>query len=111
MLMWSYFAAVLTDPGRVPPGWTPFGSDEVISHNIFRAGHRSLLSKASGTYPSAPSIPNNSSTKVYRAITSMARFVVSRKQHWRRRGWRLGWEGRTKVLQAAGGRATAASAM
>ena len=28
-LLWAYFAAVLVDPGRVPPGWHPFGSDEV----------------------------------------------------------------------------------
>jgi len=27
MLLWSYFAAVLTEPGRVPPGWQP--SDDV----------------------------------------------------------------------------------
>jgi len=28
MLLWSYFAAVLTEPGRVPPGWQPSESDE-----------------------------------------------------------------------------------
>ncbi|CAK0786961.1 hypothetical protein CVIRNUC_010175 [Coccomyxa viridis] len=28
MLMWSYFAALLTEPGRVPSGWSPFPSDE-----------------------------------------------------------------------------------
>lgn len=28
MLLWSYFATFLTDPGRVPPGWHPFPSDE-----------------------------------------------------------------------------------
>ena len=27
MLLWSYFATFLTDPGRVPPGWHPFPSD------------------------------------------------------------------------------------
>ena len=27
--MWSYFAALLTEAGRVPPGWSPFPSDEV----------------------------------------------------------------------------------
>ena len=29
MLLWSYFAAFLTEPGRVPTGWSPFASDEV----------------------------------------------------------------------------------
>ena len=29
MLLWSYFAAVTTDPGRVPAGWHPFANDEV----------------------------------------------------------------------------------
>ena len=30
MLSWSYMAAVLTEPGRVPAGWTPFASNEVV---------------------------------------------------------------------------------
>ena len=29
MLLWSYFTAVATDPGRVPPGWHPFCDEEV----------------------------------------------------------------------------------
>lgn len=29
MLLWSYFTAVATDPGRVPPGWHPFSDEEV----------------------------------------------------------------------------------
>lgn len=29
MLVWSYFAAVCTDPGHVPPGWLPFADEEV----------------------------------------------------------------------------------
>ena len=29
MLLWSYFACVLTDPGKTPEGWHPFESDEV----------------------------------------------------------------------------------
>jgi|MDSW01.1.fsa_nt_gb hypothetical protein len=28
MTLWSYFACVLTDPGRVPPGWAPPPEDE-----------------------------------------------------------------------------------
>jgi len=28
MLLWSYFATVLTDPGEVPTGWTPAPEDE-----------------------------------------------------------------------------------
>ena len=30
MLLWSYFAAVLTEPGRVPPGWQPSEADEEV---------------------------------------------------------------------------------
>ena len=30
MVLWSYFAAVVTDPGGVPQGWTPFADEEVI---------------------------------------------------------------------------------
>lgn len=30
MLLWSYFAAVLTEPGRVPPGWQPSDGDEEV---------------------------------------------------------------------------------
>ena len=29
MLSWSYMAAVLTEPGSVPAGWTPFATVEV----------------------------------------------------------------------------------
>jgi hypothetical protein len=29
MTTWSYFAAVLTDPGRVPEGWSPFPDEQV----------------------------------------------------------------------------------
>lgn len=32
MLLWSYFTAVATDPGRVPPGWHPFADEEVYLH-------------------------------------------------------------------------------
>jgi hypothetical protein len=31
MLLWAYFAAVTTDPGRVPPGWHPFQDEQVGS--------------------------------------------------------------------------------
>lgn len=31
MLTWSYFAAVLLEPGKVPSGWSPFDS-EGVSH-------------------------------------------------------------------------------
>ncbi len=30
MVLWSYFACVLTEPGRVPDGWTPPEEDEEI---------------------------------------------------------------------------------
>lgn len=29
MVTWSYFAALLTDPGEVPIGWHPFPDDAV----------------------------------------------------------------------------------
>ena len=29
MTLWSYFACVMTDPGKVPRGWHPFPNDEV----------------------------------------------------------------------------------
>jgi hypothetical protein len=29
MLTWCYLAAVLVDPGQVPPGWHPFPDDAV----------------------------------------------------------------------------------
>ena len=28
MVLWSYFACVLTEPGKVPDGWTPPQEDE-----------------------------------------------------------------------------------
>lgn len=31
MVLWTYFAAVVVDPGRVPPGWHPFPDDSVRS--------------------------------------------------------------------------------
>jgi hypothetical protein len=34
MLSWSYIVAVITEPGRVPPGWTPFATSEVGSHAL-----------------------------------------------------------------------------
>ena len=29
MLLWSYLAAVMTEPGFVPEAWHPFADDEV----------------------------------------------------------------------------------
>jgi len=29
LVLWTYFAAVLTDPGRVPPDWHPFLDEQV----------------------------------------------------------------------------------
>ena len=29
LVLWTYFAAVLTDPGRVPPDWHPFVDEQV----------------------------------------------------------------------------------
>lgn len=40
MVLWSYFATVLTDPGRVPDNWHPFVDDAVQlqshSHSVKR---------------------------------------------------------------------------
>ena len=41
MLLWSYFTAVATDPGRVPPGWHPFSDEEV--HTSFASINASCL--------------------------------------------------------------------
>ena len=32
MLSWSYLVAVVTEPGRVPSGWSPFATSEVGIH-------------------------------------------------------------------------------
>lgn len=34
MLLWSYFAAAVTDPGRVPDGWHPYLDDEASSNSL-----------------------------------------------------------------------------
>jgi hypothetical protein len=31
MILWSYFTALTTDPGRVPEGWHPFSNARVGS--------------------------------------------------------------------------------
>lgn len=36
MLLWSYFAAVTTDPGRVPPGWHPFEDEATARSELDR---------------------------------------------------------------------------
>ena len=33
MLCWSYFVAVVTEPGRVPQDWSPFATAEVRANN------------------------------------------------------------------------------
>jgi len=33
MVLWSYFACVLTEPGRVPDGWTPPEEDEEVGNH------------------------------------------------------------------------------
>ena len=38
MLLWSYFAAALTDPGRVPLGWHPFEDDAAARLELERIG-------------------------------------------------------------------------
>ncbi|GMH34451.1 hypothetical protein BSKO_02285 [Bryopsis sp. KO-2023] len=34
MIVWSYFAAVVQDPGSVPEGWHPFGDDETAQREL-----------------------------------------------------------------------------
>eukprot|EP00803_Ostreobium_quekettii_P006590 evm.model.scf_259.1 EVM.evm.TU.scf_259.1 scf_259:251-5537(-) len=36
MLLWSYFATVVTDPGAVPEGWHPFADDETAMRELQR---------------------------------------------------------------------------
>jgi len=38
MIVWSYFAAVATDPGEVPLGWHPFSDDVVSTSQHYRLG-------------------------------------------------------------------------
>lgn len=40
LLLWSYFATVLTEPGRVPAGWTPCGIDEEDAAETATGGRR-----------------------------------------------------------------------
>ncbi|KAL3147976.1 hypothetical protein ABBQ38_014271 [Trebouxia sp. C0009 RCD-2024] len=41
MLLWSYFTAVATDPGRVPPGWHPFSDEEEAAYELERLNYAS----------------------------------------------------------------------
>jgi hypothetical protein len=43
MLTWSYFAALITDPGEVPIGWHPFPDDAVRSSARSSSCTRTLL--------------------------------------------------------------------
>lgn len=36
MVLWSYFAAVSTDPGRVPAGWSPFTDEQTAQMELDR---------------------------------------------------------------------------
>lgn len=64
MLTWSYFAALLTDPGEVPVGWHPFPDDAVrqlltagsgarihmqSSHQMLLAGRTAVVGMLSGS--------------------------------------------------------------
>lgn len=39
MILWSYFSALLLDPGTVPEGWHPFGDDQVAQRELDRWLH------------------------------------------------------------------------
>ena len=56
MLLWSYFAAVLTEPGRVPPGWQPSDGDEEVRS---AGGWRAVAPPSSAPPPALtpPSLP------------------------------------------------------
>lgn len=50
MLTWSYFAAVCTDPGSVPPGWMPFADEEEASEQLENFGsYRSEVENLTGS--------------------------------------------------------------
>jgi palmitoyltransferase len=42
MVLWSYFACVLTEPGRVPDGWTPPPEDEEENAGAHRSNSEKL---------------------------------------------------------------------
>ena len=58
MLLWAYFAAVTTDPGRVPAGWHPFQDEQV------RGAHGAVLPDAGSRPPSAHAGPSNGSLEL-----------------------------------------------
>eukprot|EP00955_Chlamydomonas_euryale_P099442 365219-Chlamydomonas_euryale.AAC.22 len=39
MILWTYFAAVSTDPGRVPAGWHPFADDQQAAAELERLAY------------------------------------------------------------------------
>jgi hypothetical protein len=56
MLLWAYFAAVTTDPGRVPPGWHPF-QDEQVRCSSFGLAHADGIAQTDITAHVKPSMP------------------------------------------------------
>ena len=76
--MWSYFAALLIEPGRVPPGWSPFPSDEVSSPQSLQpcsapCGCESGLHKAG---QAAESSRQPSAQSLVRCKTALAQLIV-----------------------------------
>ena len=54
MLLWSYFAAVLTEPGRVPPGWQPSDDVEEVRYAIVKSTAPLLPLLSGGVSSSRP---------------------------------------------------------
>lgn len=79
MLTWSYFAALLTDPGEVPIGWHPFPDDAVslaVAHKLL-TGHMRLWQRAASTACRAAADPQLSRLHAERAETLCVVGVVS----------------------------------
>lgn len=59
MTVWSYFAAVMTDPGRVPEGWSPFPDEQVwLGLRCAGRGARSLEGLCGASKRWVPSLPS-----------------------------------------------------
>ena len=126
MLLWSYFAALLSEPGKIPPGWSPFASDEVRQPSL----HASLVmcapDGACSSPPMAiaivlpafkimahsvrPSEPQTTQSFVKEAVKE-AFCHVFRRLSWRQRGQRRGGQSKARAWRAAGGPDTAGSVM
>ncbi|GBG65894.1 hypothetical protein CBR_g54185 [Chara braunii] len=58
MLLWTYFAVVLTDPGSVPPGWHPSSDEADVEASISSSmsSRVAMISAVGGVGSQAPSV-------------------------------------------------------